>query len=129
MHAVFVYGSLKKGFYNHAHLRGAHFVGPAVTCDAYTLFSLGKYPGLTKLPAQLCVAGELYQLTDSGLARLDQLEENGHEYLREIIQVQDNLGQVLSAWCYFYLRPRPRTLCDSGTHIIRDGCISWCRRR
>lgn len=129
MHAVFVYGSLKKGFYNHAFLRGAHFAGPVVSCDAYCLFSLGSYPGLHKRPAQYPVAGELYQVDAGGLQRLDELEENGHEYQREIIQVQTPLGQSLPAWCYFYLGPRPRGLLGRGTDINADGCVSWSRRR
>ncbi|XP_062213060.1 putative gamma-glutamylcyclotransferase At3g02910 [Phragmites australis] len=79
---VFTYGTLKRGFSNHALLqelaRGgdASFVGAATTASRLPLVC-GPYrvPFLLNLPgAGHRVAGELYAVTPRGLERLDELE-------------------------------------------------------
>lgn len=128
MHAVFVYGSLKKGFYNHAFLRGARFAGSVVTAQSFSLFSFGPYPGLYHTP-EYPIAGELYFVNDAGLQRLDELEENGREYLREKIELRNAAGESFSAWCYFCLLPHGRGLRGSGVQVDDQGIASWQRRR
>lgn len=129
MQAVFVYGSLKRGFYNHLHLRGARYGGPVVTVHAYALHSLGRYPGLYVIPASQRITGELYLVNDAGLERLDALEENGREYQRELIDLENADGELIRAWCYFCLLPRQSVLPGAGVHIDADGLASWQRRR
>jgi gamma-glutamylaminecyclotransferase len=91
---VFTYGTLKRGFSNHALLQelsragDASFVGAAVTASRLPLVC-GPYrvPFLLNLPGDeeagaggSRVAGELYAVTPRGLARLDELEgvSRGH---------------------------------------------------
>jgi gamma-glutamylaminecyclotransferase len=87
---VFTYGTLKRGFSNHALLQDlfltgdASFAGAAATASPLPLVC-GPYrvPFLLNLPgAAGChrVKGELYSVTPRGLARLDELEgvSRGH---------------------------------------------------
>jgi gamma-glutamylcyclotransferase (GGCT)/AIG2-like uncharacterized protein YtfP len=72
---VFVYGTLKRGGGNHAHLAGQVYLGEARTVAGFTLYSLGEYPGLVADPAdQGGVTGELWAVDAGCLARLDLLE-------------------------------------------------------
>ena len=66
-HRVFVYGTLKRGFYNHQLLQkhGATFVAPAKTSRAFPL-TLGKYniPYLIDSPGDGGrLKGELYEVS------------------------------------------------------------------
>lgn len=72
-HRVFVYGTLLSGEPNHPVLAGAAFLGPATTAPAFRLVNLGPYPALVADGAT-AVEGELYEVDDAGLARLDWLE-------------------------------------------------------
>lgn len=72
---VFVYGTLKRGGSNHAHLAGQLFLGEARTVAGFTLYSLGEYPGLVADEADKTgVTGELWAVDAACLERLDILE-------------------------------------------------------
>jgi len=95
---VFTYGTLKRGFSNHALLQDLFLTGDAVFVGAASTASplplvCGPYrvPFLLNLPGSVgChrVKGELYSVTARGLARLDELEgvSRGH-YERLPIEV------------------------------------------
>ncbi|KDP39540.1 hypothetical protein JCGZ_02560 [Jatropha curcas] len=81
---IFTYGTLKKGFSNHALMQDLMKTGDAVfkgnyrTVEKYPLVC-GPYrvPFLLNLPGATGskqVTGELYAVTGKGLARLDELE-------------------------------------------------------
>lgn len=60
MPLVFVYGTLKRGGRNHAHLSGQYFLGPARTQPGYTLYQPADYPGMVPVTADRDgVTGEL----------------------------------------------------------------------
>ena len=109
---VFVYGTLKKGFYNYkTYLQlaidkeKAEFVSNGTTSLPYRLvIADGR-----KVPCLLNVAqegnhvhGEIYQLTDSVLAGLDVLEgiSTGF-YYRQQIEIQVANQQLITCWVYF----------------------------
>ena len=72
---LFVYGTLKRGGSNHGWLEGQIFLGPARTAPGFTLYSLGKYPGLVADAADRDgVVGELWSVDAACLARLDAFE-------------------------------------------------------
>jgi gamma-glutamylcyclotransferase (GGCT)/AIG2-like uncharacterized protein YtfP len=74
MHRVFVYGTLKRGFCNHHLLKNSVFAGSASTASAYRLLD-GEFPVIRdRGPDRLQVSGELYDVDDATLARLDELE-------------------------------------------------------
>lgn len=103
-HKVFVYGTLKNGFYFHKeYLSGdkSNFLGPALASLDYSLYIDGM-PHLVKEKAEKPVKGELYEVDSEVLKRLDSLEEPA--YYRELIEVTNSTGETLQVWAY--LRPR-----------------------
>lgn len=101
---VFVYGTLKSGMYFHdAYLGGdkSNFVGPAVTTKDYTLYVRGL-PFMVRETSDTGVKGELYEVDESVLASLDELEGHPIFYKRDIIEVNDKDGKKVLAWGYLY---------------------------
>jgi gamma-glutamylaminecyclotransferase len=109
---VFTYGTLKRGFSNHAllqdlsHTGDATFINTAATAAPLPLVC-GPYrvPFLLNLPGSgQRVKGEVYSVTAQGLARLDELEgvSRGH-YERlpvEVVLAEDG-AEVEGAVAYY----------------------------
>jgi gamma-glutamylcyclotransferase (GGCT)/AIG2-like uncharacterized protein YtfP len=78
MHLLFVYGTLKKGCSRSSVLESSRFIGVAKTTPNYKLYDCGTYPALVEnmeFPhCGLGVWGELYEVGDSIMHRLDQIE-------------------------------------------------------
>jgi gamma-glutamylcyclotransferase (GGCT)/AIG2-like uncharacterized protein YtfP len=85
---LFVYGSLRRGERNHAFLQGARFLGRAFTRARYTLRHSGLTPGLGESGKQ-AVAGELYELDEAHLVRLDRLGGAPGLYVRKQVELAD----------------------------------------
>ena len=103
---LFVYGTLKRGGSNHGCMTGQRFIGMALTEPRYRLFDLGGYPGMVlNETAGLAIEGEVWEVDEAGLRRLDELEDvEGGEYARERIALQPPFdGQDVQG--YLYLRP------------------------
>ncbi len=100
MTRVFVYGTLKRGRENHPWLEGQRFIAEARTQPLYRLYDMGGYPGMIRADNGVAVQGEIWEVDEAGLARLDVLEdiEDG-EYERVMIELED--GRVEG---YLYLR-------------------------
>jgi gamma-glutamylaminecyclotransferase len=71
---LFIYGTLKRGCYNHYYMDGQHFVGTARTEPCYRLFNLGGFPGMVSASDGLSIEGEVWDIDDACRARLDVLE-------------------------------------------------------
>lgn len=112
---VFVYGTLKKGCANFHVLSGrypgndaskqfpAKFIAKGTI--AGRIYSLGSFPGL-KDAVDEKVYGELYEVDEPTLARLDRLEGHPKFYERKQVPVNfqgepNHNGEYL-AWAYFY---------------------------
>ncbi len=109
---LFVYGTLKRGFANHAGLMDrAEFLGPATTCEKYPLYIAGRWnsPVLNNEPnTGECVNGELYRVDQSTLIAVDKFEGTDRKdgYFRKSILVRETGGnepgeQVVEASAYF----------------------------
>jgi gamma-glutamylcyclotransferase (GGCT)/AIG2-like uncharacterized protein YtfP len=83
--ALFVYGSLKRGFKNHHQLSGATFVSTARTQKGYQLLLAGEYPVLVESESG-SVQGELFSVSSELLAALDAFE--GSEYMRKAVLLE-----------------------------------------
>lgn len=104
-HKVFVYGTLMYGQPNHTLLNTAMYLGRATTKERYNFFSLGAFPAVLIDPVKnnWKVEGEIYQVDDSALARLDMLESNGTLYLRRMRPfniIVDKHNANIHAWIY-----------------------------
>lgn len=111
LHRVFVYGTLMKGEHHHDLLREARFLGLSETHPEYELVQIDYYPALLTGGSQR-IMGELYEVDDALLEKLDELEEVPHYYVRERIQLADGTEAQV------YLLPRERAV---GAQPIASG--------
>lgn len=131
MHIVFVYGTLKVGYGNH-YLIGENPLsvarGEAVSDDAnFAMTNIGFPYLITVQTGGFLAKGELYQVDDSCLARLDRLEGVPHHYRREQRwfkqEAMNGHGvRLILAWVYICNRDNP-----PGYEIEPDanGHLEW----
>lgn len=94
---VFVYGSLRRGFHNHGHLKDLPYLGQAyTTIEKYEMRDAGggsfpvvferapKIKGKKRNPVVGKIRGEVYAVDPKTLLRLDRLEDNGTMYTRSM---------------------------------------------
>jgi gamma-glutamylcyclotransferase (GGCT)/AIG2-like uncharacterized protein YtfP len=113
-HLVFVYGTLRRGGAGSMSNRfpDSKFIAEAVVKGS--LYDLGAYPGLLLTESNSTVTGEVYEVDDETLKRLDDFEATSN-YLRK--QVDVSLGNSRKV-CWTY-EPDPefyslRRLISSG---------------
>jgi len=114
---VFVYGTLRRGSVRAMSIRfpGSRFIAEAKVSGS--LFDLGEYPSLLLDESKSLVIGEVYEVDDETLSKLDDFESSRH-YWRK--QVKISLGtQTRKCWVY---APNPeafsrRKLIPSGDWI------------
>lgn len=115
---VFVYGTLKRGFGNHHLLNGSKFISQAITKEKYALYVSG-IPFVIEDEPVSHIAGEVYEVDDKTLARLDHLEGHPDWYRRKSVDVSVNKDEgtgdarLIEAWIYFFPK-RQGTLVESG---------------
>lgn len=108
MHKVFVYGTLKRGHSNHLLLSTSNFVKESVTKGE--MRSLGGFPAI-HLNSNRTIHGEIYEVDDTVLERLDRLEGVPYFYQRNKVETPD--GPV---WVYTIDEAEIRDL-----PLIKDG--------
>jgi gamma-glutamylcyclotransferase (GGCT)/AIG2-like uncharacterized protein YtfP len=116
-HLVFVYGTLRRGGAGAMSVRfpGAKFIAGAKVSGS--LYDLGAFPGLLLDGSDSSVTGEVYEVDEEVLERLDEFEASSN-YRRK--QVEVSLGdRRRTCWTYepdpeFY---SPRTLITSGDWV------------
>jgi gamma-glutamylaminecyclotransferase len=108
-HRIFVYGTLKKGFPNHdRYMQSAEKLGNYRTVEKYPLVLIGQryVPCMINAPGEGdLIEGELYEVDDDCLKRLDALERikkpDGYRRLRiNLISVESHNAVVLEAHAY-----------------------------
>lgn len=94
LHRVFVYGSLKSGLMHHDQMAGARLLG-AATLPGYVLVLYEEgYPALVEdEPARdgrrvSEVQGELYEVSEAHLLRLDVFEDCPTLYQRSLVSLR-----------------------------------------
>jgi gamma-glutamylcyclotransferase (GGCT)/AIG2-like uncharacterized protein YtfP len=106
-HTLFIYGTLMPGLRLEPEMHGARFMGTAQVPGR--LVDLGRYPGL--LPGDGSVSGEVYEVDDAHLARLDAVESmvpgdrDASQYWRETVTVSGGPLQGQLVQTYVYNRP------------------------
>ena len=104
MPTLFVYGTLKRGDCRHHALADERFLGYATTQSRYRLYHLGDYPALIncKDGDGAKISGELYEVDDACLLRLDIIEGVAEGlYQRGPVDLQTPWHEK-SALTYFY---------------------------
>ena len=128
-HKVFVYGTLKTNCRNSYMMDGATYIGDAHTFDAkYTLFTVDgdafdySYPGINE-DGTYKISGEVYNVDEDHLKRLDDFEDEGLEYTRCRIQL-DNQDWV---WGYIYKElPKGSVKIHSQENLaLSENIASW----
>jgi gamma-glutamylcyclotransferase (GGCT)/AIG2-like uncharacterized protein YtfP len=109
---LFVYGTLMRGQHHHDTMAGAEFVAEAQTMPEFELVLIDYFPALVRGGAQ-AVHGELYRVDAETLARLDELEEVPHYYVRERVALSGGASAET------YLMPRERV--TLGAQRIESG--------
>lgn len=111
MALIFVYGSLKKGFVNEHVNTGRAVPGRYRTRERYPLYLLGEghVPCLVDVPDHgEQIVGELYEVDDAGLARMDRLEEvgepGGYERIEILVERTDAVASAPAQRAHVYVR-------------------------
>lgn len=103
---VFIYGTLKRGFALHDKgLKTSQYLGNVVTAVPYPLYIAGSFFGpmmLDKPGEGLPVEGELFEVSEDSLPKLDELEDVGEEgSFRSAIHITGSGSGTGTALCYF----------------------------
>ncbi|XP_039748420.1 putative gamma-glutamylcyclotransferase CG2811 isoform X1 [Pararge aegeria] len=122
-HKVFVYGTLKRNEPNHHWLTNPEhgigkFITEGTTKTKYPLIIGTKYniPFLLYSPGDgHYVRGEVYEVDDTMLSKLDILEDHPNYYVREIDDIIVNKSEssdreTVKCWVYFLKNFRPDLL-------------------
>ena len=116
-HLVFVYGTLRRGGPGSISIRfpNSRFISEAKVSGK--LYDLGAYPGLLSNESNSLVIGEVYEVDDEILNRLDDFEASSN-YRRKEVEICAGTDK-LRCWTY---QPDPecysfRTLITSGDWV------------
>lgn len=99
-HLVFVYGTLLTNERNHYLIENAKLIDKGYIENFY-MFNLGRYPGIQKGAGK--VLGEVYEVDDETLAKLDVLEDEGTMYKKIIVVTTLDNKQTVAAYVYEYI--------------------------
>lgn len=115
-HRIFTYGTLKKGDYNHYLLKNADYLGEATTDPQFTMLHLGGFPGIVG-KGNTPIHGEVYEVDEPTLKRLDRLEGHPDFYERVPLKVNIAEGATLEVEGYIL----PEKWLDNTRPIIETG--------
>jgi gamma-glutamylaminecyclotransferase len=101
---LFVYGTLRQGCTNHHLVFGSPYLGPATTAEPYVMATqksrsfpyIFKHADFYAVPVQ----GEIYEINDEILRRLDILEGHPDHYRRQQVRVVSPKGKMLECEAY-----------------------------
>lgn len=114
-HTLFVYGTLKRGFHNHACLgNNPTYLGEAVL-PGYQMYSLGGFPAIALGKGE--VKGELYEVDDVGFKHCDRLEGYPNFYNRSQVLVHHPMDEQkvkFEAWVYHFDKAPKAPLIKDG---------------
>lgn len=97
---VFVYGTLKRGYHNHYILENSKFVKDHTLSRKFLMLDSGAYPVLLNADIEYSgyPVGEVYEVDDETMARLDRLEAVGKLYDRKVVDGFFVYVGIASTW-------------------------------
>ena len=121
---IFVYGSLRKGHYNHSRClnNDAKFIGNA-SLKGFGLFSLGYFPAIADMDRpDIAVMGEIYDVPEYAYKRIDGMEI-GAGYDRQQGEVRLLTGEIVNAT--YWDMPWEKLVKYYQAPLVQDG--DWTR--
>lgn len=109
---IFVYGTLKRDYWNNYYIEDSIFRGEAISVGKYDMYGR-TIPEVVINENGNVISGEIYEIDEETLRRVDRLENNGYMYTRQEEQFILN-GETVTAWIYLsntnreYLANGPR---------------------
>jgi len=110
---VFVYGTLKYGFHNHALLEDDVFISKGETDEEYLMTESGIPYVSSNIPYSK-IKGEIYLVSQESMDMLDMLESHPTWYERKMVKINTEDGIDFDCWLYFNER-------SMGTLINQEG--------
>ncbi|MGE5389649.1 MAG: gamma-glutamylcyclotransferase family protein [Deltaproteobacteria bacterium] len=102
MTSVFVYGRLTTdGFYHQHYLQGQTLLGTG-SIDDYRSYIIGGLQGIVPRDG-FVVKGELYEVDEKALGKLDHLHNIGTVFNRSIVDIKLDNGEILPAEVYILI--------------------------
>ncbi len=101
MKNIFVYGTLMRGERASGILGDCTYKGEYVLSD-YALYDLGPFPGIKEQEGEE-VIGEVYEIHDSVIPRMDHYEGEGELYKRTVVNVKNEKECIDDVYVYVYL--------------------------
>lgn len=97
---LFVYGTLMSDGSRNGAIADQNFLRKAITKTGYQLLDLGSYPGLVRVEQDgRQIEGELWEIHNSRIALLDQIEGAPVLYRMENVDIE---GEERSVQTYFF---------------------------
>jgi gamma-glutamylaminecyclotransferase len=117
---VFVYGTLRKGFWNHHLLKDSKYLGTFREDIKMDMVDLGAFPGLVPYNGDFSfyVTVEAYEIDNKTLERLDRLEGYPTFYNRKEITIKGITGYI------YYLNQEDNNIKSSYNNfktIVKSG--------
>ena len=101
MKHLFVYGTLMRGERAAGMLADGTYKGEYIL-DNYAMYDLGSFPGIIEEEGEK-VIGEVYEIPDAIIPRLDCYEGEGDLYKRTVVNVKGEESSIDNALAYVYL--------------------------
>ena len=97
---LFVYGTLMRHLSNHNYLKSSLYLGECSTFDKYVILIDGSIPYLSTSKNIYHIKGELYEVSDDILKKIDELEDEGNWYKRKNLKIILN-EKIFTCYAYF----------------------------
>lgn len=114
---LFVYGSLRKGMYNHYLLERNSLQIATARIKGFSLYSLGSYPAIQECDDEdSFVCGEIYDV--GSLRTYEQIDmmELGARYSRKMVKAVDIAGNEYDVLTYVFPKERDMSFNNKVMH-------------
>jgi len=112
---LFVYGTLKRGHYNHTVLGDSHYIGKDSVYGAFALHDLGSFPGVvTDTTVNREIFGEVYELTDPEIVKDVEYLEGYPTFYYRLPIVTTNGAECEMYVLYNESRIRAKSIIEDG---------------
>ena len=125
---IFVYGTLKRGRHNNSVLGPSKFLGVYLTERRFTMYDGRGFPYVVP-EGSTTIVGEVYEVDDKVLERLDWLEGVGANHYKRIETKVFSDTEELWAWIYvaspdtaIYVKDtyKPQPTKEKHNHIVQE---------